>query len=87
MGELLSEASQQELGIHFLIVSHYLYETLRHGNRGMLADIVQQHATKLGYNADALEKLKAKIQQAYLRDRGKRLLRAVSKAIDVATDS
>ncbi len=81
IGELLAEAGEQELAIRFLIVSHYLYETLSDAKRGLLASIVQQEAAKLKLGADALEKLTAEVQQAYLRDRGERLLLAASEAM------
>jgi len=89
IGELLSEAGQEMLALRFFIVSHYLYETLGDAAKRVLADRVEEKAAKLGRSADALGKLEADAQQAYLRDRGKQLLRAASNAMlkDIAIGS
>jgi tetratricopeptide (TPR) repeat protein len=77
MSELTREGGQPDLALKLMIVSHYLYKTLRDGNAKLVRDSVAKQAAQIGHNAEQLRVLMTEVEDAYLRDRGKALLREI----------
>lgn len=75
IGELLLRAGKMDLALQYLAVSHYLYDTLGVGGRTLVAEILQREANASSLDAAELETLKADVQEAYLRDRGRIMMR------------
>jgi hypothetical protein len=80
ISELVLKGGQPDLALKLAIISHYLYKTLKDGDAKVVRESVARQASEIGHNAEKMLALMTEVENEYLRDRGKALLREIAVA-------